>query len=169
MFLTLEWIQGLILLMVGNSGTLHSGELAKAVGVSPDTIRHYERIGILPAAPRSAGGYRVYPPSTINRVQVVQRALRIGFTLAELSEIFQTRDGGGAPCQRVFELAESKLTAIDDDIAALRKTRRYLAGVLADWKGRIRKASKGERAHLLQTLTDGIEPSRRPGFGRRKR
>src|SRR5262249_24796743 len=112
--------------------------------------------------------YRLYPPSAVNRVQVVQRALRIGFTLSELSEIFQTRDSGGAPCQRVFELAEGKLVTIDEDIAALKKTRRYLAGVLADWKGRIRKASKGERAHLLQTLTDGVVSSRRSTLRRKK-
>ncbi|MGH9495763.1 MAG: heavy metal-responsive transcriptional regulator [Candidatus Sulfotelmatobacter sp.] len=154
--------------MLQTNGTLHSGELAKAAGVSPDTIRHYENIGILPTTPRSTGGYRIYPPSAVNRVQVVQRALRIGFTLAELSEIFRTRDGGGVPCQRVFELAGSKLVAIDEDIAALKKTRRYLANVLADWKGRIRKTNRGERAHLLQTLNDEIEHSRRSGFGGRK-
>jgi DNA-binding transcriptional MerR regulator len=154
--------------MLQTNGTLHSGELANAAGVSPDTVRHYEKIGILPSSPRSSSGYRVYPPSAVNRVQVVQRALRIGFTLAELSEIFRTRDGGGAPCQRVFELAEGKLLAIDDDIAALKKTRRYLTSVLADWKGRIRETGQGERAHLLQTLTNGIEPSRRSAFRRKK-
>lgn len=79
--LTLESVQGFILLMLQTNGTLHSGELAKAAGVSPDTVRHYEKIGILPSAPRGSSGYRVYPPSAVNRVQVVQRALRIGFTL----------------------------------------------------------------------------------------
>lgn len=170
--LTLESVPRLILLIVGNNGnngTLHSGELAKTTGVSPDTIRHYEKIGIIPTAPRNRAGYRIFAPSAVNRVRVVQRALRIGFTLPELSEIFQTRDSGGAPCKRVYELAKNKLTAIDEDIIALQETRRYLSSVLADWKGRIHKASKGERAHLLQTLTDGIDPSRRSVFKRRKR
>ena len=99
--------------------TLHSGELAKATGVSADTIRHYEKIGVLPKALRSAAGYRVYPESAVERVHVVQRALRIGFTLSELAEVLKARDAGGAPCQRVFELALQKLAGIKTDIAAL--------------------------------------------------
>ncbi|MFY9562287.1 MAG: MerR family transcriptional regulator [Terriglobales bacterium] len=89
-----------------SDATFHSGELAKATGVSADTIRHYERIGVLPKAVRSTSGYRVYPQSAVERVRVVQRALRIGFTLAELSEVLKARDAGGALCQRVFELAQ---------------------------------------------------------------
>jgi hypothetical protein len=79
---------GLIRPMVQNtsSKTLRSVALAKATGVSPDTIRHYERIGVLPRASRTEPGYRIYPLSAVERVLVVQRALRIGFTLAELDE-----------------------------------------------------------------------------------
>jgi len=74
--LTLESIQGFILLMVKTVGSqaLRSGTLAKAAGVSPDTIRHYERIGILPRASRTESGYRMYPASAIERVLVVRRA-----------------------------------------------------------------------------------------------
>jgi MerR family Zn(II)-responsive transcriptional regulator of zntA len=92
--LTLECIPGLILLMVqtSSSKTLRSGALADAAGVSPDTIRHYERIGVLQRASRTDSGYRVYPASALERVLVVQRALRIGFTLAELAEVLKARD-----------------------------------------------------------------------------
>src|SRR3954447_14991108 len=133
-------------------GTLRSGELAKSTGLSADTIRHYERIGVLQKAQRTSANYRVYPASTINRVLVVQRALRIGFTLRELADIFKTRDAGGTPCRRVFELAKTKLTAIDADIAALIETRRQMVKILAGWQARIKK-SGGRQAHLLQTLT----------------
>jgi len=94
--------------MVQNSSskTLRSGALAKATGVSPDTIRHYEKIGVLPRASRTDSGYRVYPASALERVLVVQRALRIGFTLAELAEVLKARDAGGAPCRRVYQLAK---------------------------------------------------------------
>jgi DNA-binding transcriptional MerR regulator len=118
--------------MVTNDVTFHSGELARATGVSADTIRYYERIGVLPKAVRSTSGYRIYPQSAVERVLVVQRALRIGFTLQELADIFKTRDTGGTPCQRVFELAQEKLTSIATDIAALKKTERYLKKVLTD-------------------------------------
>jgi len=147
--------------------TFRSGQLAKATGVSPDTIRHYERIGVLPRAPRTMSGYRVYSANAVNRVRIVQRALRIGFTLAELADIFKTRDAGGTPCRRVFELAQTKLVAIENDIAALNATRQQMVKILADWKTRIKK-SGGEKVHLLQSLTDAVGESRR-GRLRRKR
>jgi DNA-binding transcriptional MerR regulator len=137
--------------------TLHCGELAKATGVSADTIRHYERIGVLPKAVRSSSGYRIYPESAVERVLVVQRALRIGFTLSELSEVLKARDAGGAPCQRVFELALEKLAGIRTDIAALEQTERYLKRVLTDWKSRVQRAGKGQKAHLLHSLTDAVK------------
>src|ERR1700690_573534 len=120
----------------GNA-TFHSGELAKETGVSADTIRHYEKIGVLPKAVRTASGYRVYPASAVERVLVVQRALRIGFTLAELSEVLRARDAGGAPCRRVYQLAQEKLKGIEADIEALRRTKRYVKKVLCDWEQRI--------------------------------
>jgi MerR family copper efflux transcriptional regulator len=72
--------------MVKNNGSkpLRSGALAKAAGVSPDTIRHYERIGVLPPVSRTESGYRIYPANSLERVLVVRKALGIGFTLAEL-------------------------------------------------------------------------------------
>jgi DNA-binding transcriptional MerR regulator len=151
----------------GNA-TFHSGELARAAGVSADTIRHYEKIGVLPKAVRSASGYRIYPASAVARVHVVQRALRIGFTLAELSEVLKARDADGAPCQRVFELAQRKLVGIRTDIAALRHTERSLKRVLTDWKSRVQRAGKGQRAHLLHSLTDVLKNSPSPTKFRRK-
>jgi DNA-binding transcriptional MerR regulator len=132
--------------------TLHSGGLAKAAGVSPDTIRHYEKIGVLPQASRTASGYRLYPASAVERVLVVQRALRIGFTLAELGEVLKARDAGGAPCQRVYNLAKEKLQGVSEDIAALKKTEKYLKQVLADWERRMRHTRPGQPSHLLHSL-----------------
>ena len=115
--------------MVKRGDALRSGELAKAAGVSADTIRHYETIGVLPKALRTESGYRMYPQSAVERVLVVRRALRIGFTLSELSEVLKARDAGGAPCHRVYELAQSKLKGIAADIVALKKTESYLKKV----------------------------------------
>jgi DNA-binding transcriptional MerR regulator len=114
--------------MVQSSGfkPLRSGDLAKAAGVSPDTIRHYEKIGVLRRATRRESGYRLYPASAVERVLVVQRALRIGFTLAELAEVLKARDAGGVPCRRVYQLAQEKLKGIEADIESLRLTRRYV-------------------------------------------
>ena len=139
--------------------TLQSGTLAKAAGVSPDTIRFYERIGVLPRASRTSSGYRVFPARAIERVLVVRRALRIGFTLVELAEVLKARDSGGAPCCRVYQLAQEKLKGIEADIEALKLTRRYVQKVLADWKHRTQSAGPGQQSHLLYSLRDAVKNS----------
>ena len=150
--------------MVQSSGskTLRSGALAKATGVSSDTIRHYERIGVLPQASRTESGYRLYPAIAVERVLVVQRALRIGFTLAELGEVLKARDAGGAPCRRVYQLAQDKLKGIEADIEALKRTRRYVKSVLCDWEQRIESAGSGQKSHLLYSLTDAVRKAGTP-------
>jgi DNA-binding transcriptional MerR regulator len=145
--------------MVQSSKGLRSGALAKATGVSADTIRHYERIGVLPRVARTESGYRVYPESAVERVLVVRRALRIGFTLAELADVLKARDAGGAPCRRVYELASEKLAGIRTDIATLRRMERYLKTVLSDWEDRIRSARPGQKSHLLFSLSDAVKSS----------
>jgi DNA-binding transcriptional MerR regulator len=152
-----------------NPKLLRSGAVAKATDLSPDTIRYYEKIGVLPRASRTASGYRMYPSSAIERVHVVQRALLIGFTLAELAEVLKTRDSGGTPCRRVYELAQEKLKGIVADIAALKRTELYLKKVLRDWENRIQGAA-GQKSHLLYSLSKAVKNSDgRPHNFRRKK
>ena len=73
-----------------------SGELARLVGVSADTLRHYERKRVLSSPRRTANGYRRYPGDALQRVQLVRRVLDVGFTLDELAQILEARDRGGA-------------------------------------------------------------------------
>lgn len=154
----------------GGSKTLRSGALAKSAGVSPDTIRHYERIGVLPRASRTDSGYRVYPASALERVLVVQRALRIGFSLAELAEVLKARDAGETPCRRVYQLAQDKLKGIEADIETLKRTRRYVKRVLCDWEQRIENAGSGEKSYLLYSLIDAVRKAGAPAnqFRRKK-
>jgi len=160
----------LILIKVDDiAKTLHSGQLAKATGVSADTIRHYEKIGVLQKASRTESGYRLYPDGAVERVLVVQRALRIGFTLAELAEVLKARDAGGAPCQRVYDLAKEKLKGITADIVALRNTERYLKRVLSDWETRMQRTAPGQKSSLLYSLAGAVKGNRKPTkFQRRK-
>src|ERR1043166_4610932 len=139
--------------------TLRSGDLAKAAGVSPDTIRHYERIGVLPRASRTESGYRLYPASAVERVLVVRGALRIGFTLAELGEVLKARDAGGAPCRRVYQIAEEKLKGIRRDIEGLRQTERYVKLVLCDWQRRLQRAGPSGQSYLLHSLVGVLKRS----------
>ena len=153
------------------TASLRSGSVARATGVSADTIRYYERIGVLPRALRTEAGYRCYPETAVERVRVVQRALRIGFTLAELAEVLKARDRGGAPCRRVFELAQEKLKAIRANIEAMQRTEKYLQLVLSDWEKRMRRSAPGGRSDLLHSLTRAIAESgdRHNNFRRKKK
>jgi len=130
-----------------------AGELAAAAGVSTDTLRHYERKGVLPRAPRSANGYRRYPGSALERVRLVRSSVAIGFTLDELARIFAERDGGGAPCREVYSLAVDKLADLDEQIRALVELRKRLRLVVQDWDVRLATTEKTEKAHLLESLS----------------
>lgn len=144
-----------------NGTALSSGQVAELSGVSPDTIRHYERMGILPKPPRTASGYRMYAADNVERVRLVQHVLGLGFTLAELSEIFKERDEGGAPCRRVLSLTEEKLRLLDGQIKELRQTQRYLKSIVRDWRKRLSQTPPGTCALLLNSLTGTAPKSRK--------
>jgi len=133
---------------------LQSGTLAELCGVSPDTIRHYERRGLI-AAVRGANGYRLFPPETVERVLLVRRALAIGFSLEELGRILRQRDGGGAPCRGVRALAAEKLAALEVRIAELTAMREELGRIVEEWDVRLAATADGEPARLLESLGGG--------------
>lgn len=131
---------------------LSSGELAKSAGVSTDTLRHYERKGVLGRPQRRRNGYRQYPASALDRVRLVRRALAVGFTLDELAGILRVRDGGGAPCHEVRALAASKLRQVETQLSDLTALRDELRTTLQDWDGRLKRKPTGVRANLLESL-----------------
>ncbi len=133
---------------------LRSGELARMTGVSADTLRHYERLGILPTSQRTAGGYRMFPASAVERVQLAQRALQLGFSLNELSDILRTRDNGGVPCNRVLNLTEEKLRTLGQRITSLQQTQSYMRKLVRDWKKTLKRTPPGSKAMLLHSLVD---------------
>ena len=140
-------------------GEIQSGALARICGVSPDTIRHYERVGVLPAAVRGANGYRLFPPSSVARVQLIRRALAIGFSLAELERILRERDGGAPPCRTVRTLAGEKLETLDRRIAEMMALRDDLAQLIDEWDGRLAATPDGEPARLLEVPTTNATPT----------
>ncbi|HSE43373.1 MAG TPA: MerR family transcriptional regulator, partial [Acidobacteriota bacterium] len=129
-----------------------SGELAKICGCSPDTIRHYESLGLIPKPVRSANRYRQYPKETIDRVRQIQAALTIGFSLKELSEIFKVRDSNGIPCHAVRDLAEAKLKQLESNIKQMLESRQKLHQLIKQWDKRLAHQPKEKRAMLLEQL-----------------
>lgn len=134
-------------------GAFTSGRLGAAAGVSPDTIRHYEKLGLLAKPLRTGSGYRLYPVSTVSRVATIRSALKAGFSLHELAGIFKERDGGGAPCRRVAAMAAEKVAGLDQQIAELNELRGWLSATLEQWEKRLDRTAPGEPARLLETLT----------------
>ncbi|MBZ5719379.1 MAG: heavy metal-responsive transcriptional regulator [Acidobacteriia bacterium] len=134
---------------------MRSGELAKQLGVSPDTLRLYERKGLLQRPPRSENGYRSYPPEAVDRIRVIRAALSIGFTIDELAEIFALRDRGGAPCQQVREMAGAKLKNLERQVQALNALRDQVRTVLQQWDKVLKKTPQTQRASLLEALAAG--------------
>jgi DNA-binding transcriptional MerR regulator len=139
---------------VVSANSLRSGELARLTGVSADTLRHYERLGILPTSQRTDGGYRIFSASAVERVQLAQRALQLGFSLNELSDILRTRDKGGVPCHRVLNLTEDKLRSLGQQITALQQTQSYMRKLVRDWKRTLKRTPAGAKAMLLHSLVD---------------
>lgn len=133
--------------------SLRSGELARMAGVSTDTLRHYERKGVLAAPRRARNGYREYPPEALERVRLVRRALAVGFTLDELARILKERERGRAPCRQVRALAAAKLTEIELRLDEMLAVRDELKATLKDWDARLARATDGQRAGLLEALS----------------
>src|SRR5947208_1129910 len=109
---------------------VRAGELARASGVSTDTLRHYEHKGVLPKPRRSANGYREYPPDALARVLLVRRALAYGFTLDELARVLRARERGAAPCREVRALAAAKLSDVEARLRELTALRDELRATL---------------------------------------
>jgi DNA-binding transcriptional MerR regulator len=129
-----------------------SGEIAQICECSPDTLRHYERLGLIHKPLRSENRYRKYPKETIHRVKQIQAAMKIGFTLKELSKIFKIRDNDGVPCKSVRDLAELKLQQLQKEIEQMVATREQLHQLIKEWDKLLKQKGPGERAGLLDEL-----------------
>jgi DNA-binding transcriptional MerR regulator len=147
---------------------LGPSEVARLTGVSTDTLRHYEKRGLLPAPLRSGAGYRRYAPAAVERVKLIQRALDVGFSLRDLARVFAERAKGGAPCRSVRALVGDRLGDVERRIDELTTLKAELTALLADWDTRLAGTPAGGRAHLLDALAarPGLAPPIRQSIDR---
>jgi DNA-binding transcriptional MerR regulator len=103
----------------------------------------------------------------VTRVQLIQRALRIGFSIEDLTTVYRQRDRGGAPCQRVHRLVTERLDHLDRQIVELTELRKDLSVLLEQWSERLASTPQGRQARLLDMLAD--RPSLSPPTGSRRR
>jgi len=136
--------------------------VSAATGVSTDTLRHYERLGLLPRTARTPAGYRRYDPAVISRVQLIQRALVVGFSLKDLASVLRRRDVGEPPCRAVRALVGERLAALEQRLEDLTTLRDEIRRVLQDWDARLAATPFGQRARLLDMLEGRGMFERRP-------
>jgi MerR family mercuric resistance operon transcriptional regulator len=118
-----------------DSSSLTIGQVAKDAGVGVETVRFYEREGLVPAPKRRPSGYRQYPADTVRRIRFVQAAKELGFTLKEIRELLTLRVAAGQTCSDVKERAVAKLADVDAKLADLHRVRDALAHLAVSCTG----------------------------------
>jgi DNA-binding transcriptional MerR regulator len=108
------------------------GQVATGAEVTVDTVRFYERRGLLPEPQRRPSGYREYPASTVERIRMARALQNLGFTLDEIIQMLHAHDAGTATCDSEMWRLEGALERIDDKIEELRRTRHLLADTMRE-------------------------------------
>lgn len=131
------------------------GALAEAADVGVETIRFYEREGLLPEPPRTDAGYRLYDEQAVRRVRFIRKAKDLGFTLAETKELLELRVTDTARCDEVADRARRKIESVDDRIRELARVRH----VLADLVQACVANEQTSECPILEALSDDREPA----------
>lgn len=104
--------------------------MAERVGVSTDTVRYYERAGLLPQPQRTAGGYRAYDESAADRMLFIQGAQRLGLRLDDIRDLLAVRDTGVCPCEPAEQHLRRRLAELDAEMARLAELRAEMVHML---------------------------------------
>ena len=115
--------------------TMRIGEFARRAGVNVQTVRYYERRGLLPEPDRQESGYREYTPANLERLQFIRRSQELGFTLAEIGDLLTLRADPHTTAAEVKERAEAKIDDIDARISDLRQIQHALTHLAGQCKG----------------------------------
>ena len=112
---------------------LKIGEVSRLSGIGIETLRFYEKQGLLHHATRTQGNYRLYRAEALERLEFIKRAQVLGFTLAEIAQIIKEKESGNNPCFEVREIVRRKLAELDERMKEMRRYRNELAAALAEW------------------------------------
>ncbi len=137
---------------------LTRGELAKRCDVNFETVRYYERVGLIPKPSRTSSNYRVYGEETVRRIRFIKRAQDLGFTLNEVKDLLSLRARPRAKCADVLERAEAKIRDIDNKIRTLKAMRRALVRIKSECQG----AMPISACPILESLDAEIEEETEP-------
>ena len=135
-------------------GELRTAQLANEGGVNVETIRYYERHGLLPRPPRTASGYRIFSEDAVKRLRFIKHAQALGFSLKEIKELLDIQVKRNSSCADVRRKAQAKIADVDEKIRHLQAIRRSLVKITAACSGQGPIAS----CSVIQALNDGKMP-----------
>ena len=131
---------------------LKRGELAKAADTGIETIRYYERAGLIPEAERNDKGYRLFPPDTVKAIRFIRSCQNLGFTLKEITLLQNLKIEPDQQCGHVKESVDVKIKELDKKIRALTMMRRALAAM----SGMCIPETSNRSCHFLELLEEDI-------------
>ena len=135
--------------------SMRIGQVAKEAGVNVETIRYYERRGLMPEPPRRPSGYREYPEDSVARIRFIKGAQELGFSLAEIENLLAMRVSSAVNCEDVRRQAQSKLDEIRVKILSLQQ----LQGALAELVGACDRGGPEGECPILDALEHQIPAS----------
>lgn len=120
---------------------LRIGQIARATGFTPGTLRYYEAVGLLLPAARTTAGYRLYSPDAVERLRFVRRAQGLGLSLADIRAVLKVTDAGAIPCEHMMAIVEREIARIESQMRRLQDLHQELTSL---------------RTRLSQTITSGV-------------
>ncbi len=150
-----------------NRYVLKIGEVARQTGIGIETLRFYEKSGLLDRPARTYGGYRMYSGDVLDRLSFIKRAQVLGFSLDEIKKVIDDARSGHSPCEEVREIVRNRLEELDQRMREMARYRKELAATLEEWD-RVGRAP-GHICGLIETakVEQGVSDSRK--VQRRKR
>ena len=130
--------------------TLTIGKVARRAGIGVETVRFYEREGLIEDPPRRESGYRQYPQETIARIRFIRRSKELGFSLREIKELLALRIDPETSCEDILERAKVKIAEIDKKVQTLGRMKRALVKLAAACSGR----APTSECPILEALED---------------
>lgn len=112
---------------------LKIGEVSRRTGIGIETLRFYEKSGLLDKPARTYSGYRMYPSDVLDRLSFIKRAQVLGFSLDEIKKVIDDARGGHSPCEEVREIVRTRLEELDRRMQEMARYRKELAETLEEW------------------------------------
>ncbi|MCU0524827.1 MAG: heavy metal-responsive transcriptional regulator [Elainella sp. Prado103] len=142
------------------------GEVSRRLGLNPQTLYFYERIGLMPSPKRTAAGYRLYEPPDLERLSFITQAKALGLSLDDIKDLLMLQDGQQLSCQEVYDRLLKKVQHIDETISKLQTLKAQLNPLLEQCQQSLAQTQIGQQCVVFQQhpLVTSAEPLHNPSL-----